>query len=290
MNEPPYTREILRLAASIPYLEPFEELEGATERRSPTCGSRMRMAVELDWADRVVRLRQAVEACAYGQASAALMGGHAMGRSADEVGAGAGRNWRPGWRARAMSRPRGRGLRCWRRRGRARGGMARSCCRSGRLLAAIEEARMSAEAQAVDDDQRAARKRRDHARHGAGLRHAVPQARAGRDPGLYRRRRADRAAPARPGRRSRSSWPAFPKSASRCCCSSSGSSFSPSRLWRLRKDIFGLGLAQVVLCGLALSLFIHFALGMTPAAALAIGLPLGLSSTAQVLPMLRVGQ
>jgi NifU-like protein involved in Fe-S cluster formation len=85
MKEPPYTREILRLAASIPYLEPFEELESATEVRSKTCGSRMRMAVELDWADRIVRLRQWVEACAYGQAAAALMGGHAMGRSAEEV-------------------------------------------------------------------------------------------------------------------------------------------------------------------------------------------------------------
>ena len=87
VKEPPYTREILRLAASIPYLEPFEELDGATEMRSKTCGSRMRMAVELDWADRVVRLRQSVEACAYGQAAAALVGGHAMGRSAQEVGA-----------------------------------------------------------------------------------------------------------------------------------------------------------------------------------------------------------
>ena len=85
MKEPPYTREILRLAASIPYLEPFEELESATEVRSKTCGSRMRIAVELDWADRIVRLRQWVEACAYGQAAAALMGGHAMGRSAEEV-------------------------------------------------------------------------------------------------------------------------------------------------------------------------------------------------------------
>jgi len=66
-----------------------------------------------------------------------------------------------------------------------------------------------------------------------------------------------------------------------------GLELHPSRLWRLRKDIFGLGLAQVLLCGLALSLFIHFALGVTPAASLAIGLPLGLSSTAQVLPMLR---
>ena len=32
-----------------------------------------------------------------------------------------------------------------------------------------------------------------------------------------------------------------------------GLELQPSRLWRLRKDIFGLGLAQVVLCGLALS-------------------------------------
>jgi NifU-like protein involved in Fe-S cluster formation len=45
----------------------------------------MRMAVELDWADRIVRLRQAVEACAFGQATAALMGGHAMGRNKEEV-------------------------------------------------------------------------------------------------------------------------------------------------------------------------------------------------------------
>lgn len=87
MREPPYTREILRLAASIPYLEAFEELEGATELRSKTCGSRMRMAVELDWAERIVRLRQSVEACAYGQAAAALMGGHAIGRSVEEVDA-----------------------------------------------------------------------------------------------------------------------------------------------------------------------------------------------------------
>ncbi|WP_324808922.1 monovalent cation:proton antiporter-2 (CPA2) family protein [Sphingomonas sp. LY29] len=66
-----------------------------------------------------------------------------------------------------------------------------------------------------------------------------------------------------------------------------GLELQPSRLWRLRKDIFGLGLAQVVLCGLALSLFIHFALDVSAAASLAIGLPLALSSTAQVLPMLR---
>jgi glutathione-regulated potassium-efflux system protein KefB len=66
-----------------------------------------------------------------------------------------------------------------------------------------------------------------------------------------------------------------------------GLELQPSRLWRLRKDIFGLGLAQVTLCGLALSLFIRTALGVSWEASLAIGLPLALSSTAQVLPMLR---
>ena len=66
-----------------------------------------------------------------------------------------------------------------------------------------------------------------------------------------------------------------------------GLELQPSRLWRLRKDIFGLGLAQVVLCGLAITALLYFALGISPEAALAIGLPLGLSSTAQVLPQLR---
>jgi monovalent cation:proton antiporter-2 (CPA2) family protein len=66
-----------------------------------------------------------------------------------------------------------------------------------------------------------------------------------------------------------------------------GLELQPSRLWRLRRDIFGLGLAQVVLCGLAISLLVYFAPGFSTKAALAIGLPLALSSTAQVLPMLR---
>src|SRR5436309_7545301 len=66
-----------------------------------------------------------------------------------------------------------------------------------------------------------------------------------------------------------------------------GLELQPRRLWRLRRDIFGLGLIQVVLCGLALSGLLYLALGISPEAALAIGLPLGLSSTAQVLPMLR---
>jgi glutathione-regulated potassium-efflux system protein KefB len=66
-----------------------------------------------------------------------------------------------------------------------------------------------------------------------------------------------------------------------------GLELNPSRLWRLRKDIFGLGLAQVMVCGVALSALIHFALNFTIESSIAIGMPLALSSTAQVLPMLR---
>lgn len=66
-----------------------------------------------------------------------------------------------------------------------------------------------------------------------------------------------------------------------------GLELHPARLWRLRRDIFGLGVVQVVTCGLILAGLIHFALGFSIEASIAIGLPLGLSSTAQVLPMLR---
>jgi CPA2 family monovalent cation:H+ antiporter-2/glutathione-regulated potassium-efflux system protein KefB len=66
-----------------------------------------------------------------------------------------------------------------------------------------------------------------------------------------------------------------------------GLELSPSRLWQLKNEIFGLGLAQVVLCGLALFGLVYLASSFTLGAALAIGLPLALSSTAQVLPMLQ---
>ncbi|HEV2569529.1 monovalent cation:proton antiporter-2 (CPA2) family protein [Sphingomonas sp.] len=65
-----------------------------------------------------------------------------------------------------------------------------------------------------------------------------------------------------------------------------GLELSPQRLWRLKNDIFGFGLLQVVLCGAALTAFVYGVTPLSIAAALAIGLPLALSSTAQVLPML----
>lgn len=66
-----------------------------------------------------------------------------------------------------------------------------------------------------------------------------------------------------------------------------GLELSPARLWRLKRDIFGLGLIQVALCGIALAIMIYLATGFTIGAAIALGLPLALSSTAQVLPSLK---
>ena len=66
-----------------------------------------------------------------------------------------------------------------------------------------------------------------------------------------------------------------------------GLELHPSRLWRLKRDIFGLGITQVVVCGVALALLVGVARDISIAAAVAIGMPLALSSTAQVLPFLR---
>ena len=66
-----------------------------------------------------------------------------------------------------------------------------------------------------------------------------------------------------------------------------GLELNPSRLWRMKQEIFAVGLLQVALCGIAISAILAVAAGFSPAAALAVGLPLALSSTAQVLPLLQ---
>lgn len=85
MSEPLYTVDILRLAASIPHLGPLDGAHGEAEVRSPTCGSIVSVQVNLDEDGRVTGLGQLVEACAFGQASAALMGAHAIGRKTVEI-------------------------------------------------------------------------------------------------------------------------------------------------------------------------------------------------------------
>ncbi len=80
-----YTRDILRLAASIPHHRRLADPQGSAERRSPVCGSRVVVDVALDEGGRVSAIGQDVSACALGQASAALMGAAAVGRTPDEL-------------------------------------------------------------------------------------------------------------------------------------------------------------------------------------------------------------
>ena len=85
VNQPLYTIEILRLAASIPNLGRLDAPHGRAEVRSPTCGSKYSIDVILDDGGRVSEFAQQVEACAFGQASAALMGVGVIGRNAEDV-------------------------------------------------------------------------------------------------------------------------------------------------------------------------------------------------------------
>lgn len=83
-----YNRDILRLAAAIPHLGRLGGAQGSAERRSALCGSTVAVDVRLDGEGRVAALGQEVKACALGQASAALMGAHALGRTAGEIAGG----------------------------------------------------------------------------------------------------------------------------------------------------------------------------------------------------------
>lgn len=80
-----YNTEILRLATGIPHQGRLPQAQGTSERRSPICGSRITVDVALDDQGRIAALAQEVRACALGQASASLMGAHAVGRSAGEL-------------------------------------------------------------------------------------------------------------------------------------------------------------------------------------------------------------
>ena len=81
-----YNRDILRLAASIPHLGRLETAQGSAEKRSPVCGSHVVVDVAVDREGKVAALGQEVKACALGQASAALMGAHVLGRTSLELG------------------------------------------------------------------------------------------------------------------------------------------------------------------------------------------------------------
>ncbi len=87
MNAALYTRDILRLAVSIPYQSRLAKPDGTAEVRSRTCGSRVAADVLLSDDGTIAELGIEVNACALGQASAAILAAEAIGKSGDEIAA-----------------------------------------------------------------------------------------------------------------------------------------------------------------------------------------------------------
>jgi NifU-like protein involved in Fe-S cluster formation len=79
-----YSQRILALAAAIPLTQRLEHPDATVKRRSPLCGSTVTVDVALK-EGRIVAFGQDVKACALGQASAAVVGAHILGRTRAEV-------------------------------------------------------------------------------------------------------------------------------------------------------------------------------------------------------------
>lgn len=90
-----YTREVLALATSLSQWshDPDLPLQGAA--RSQTCGSAVSLGLATDGYGRIAGIGLKAQACAIGQASAALLAADALGRDADSLRAALDeiRNW-----------------------------------------------------------------------------------------------------------------------------------------------------------------------------------------------------
>ena len=85
MSAPLYNTDILRLAASIPHHERLVDPMASVERRSPICGSRVVVDVNVGPDGRVNEVGLLVRACALGQASSSLLAAEIIGRTPQEL-------------------------------------------------------------------------------------------------------------------------------------------------------------------------------------------------------------
>lgn len=84
MNQPLYTTAILRLAASSGDHPSLDHADASVSARTPVCGSHITMDVTI--CDNVISaIGYGIHACAFGQASAALFAGGAVGQTAGQV-------------------------------------------------------------------------------------------------------------------------------------------------------------------------------------------------------------
>lgn len=80
-----YTRDILRLAVSIPHEERLANPDGSAECRSKSCGSRVAADVVVSDEGKIADLGIEISACALGQASASIMSREAVGKTKDQI-------------------------------------------------------------------------------------------------------------------------------------------------------------------------------------------------------------
>lgn len=82
-----YNRDILRLASSLVAGDRLESPDGTAETRSPICGSRIQADVALAPDGTIAAIALRANACALGQASAAILRANGVGIDLDAVAA-----------------------------------------------------------------------------------------------------------------------------------------------------------------------------------------------------------
>jgi NifU-like protein involved in Fe-S cluster formation len=80
-----YSRDLLRLATSLPHGDRIDAAPHSAVCRSPVCGSEIAADVRLDDAGGIEALAFRARACAMGQASAALLRTVGIGRTREEI-------------------------------------------------------------------------------------------------------------------------------------------------------------------------------------------------------------
>jgi NifU-like protein involved in Fe-S cluster formation len=80
-----YSRDLLRLATSLPHGDRIDVTPHRAVCRSPVCGSEIAADVRLDDTGRIDALANRARACAMGQASAALLRKAGIGRTPEEI-------------------------------------------------------------------------------------------------------------------------------------------------------------------------------------------------------------
>ena len=79
-----YSARILALVADMPRTGRLAAPDASAEKTAKLCGSRIRVDVAVE-GDKVTDFAQEVQACALGQAAAAVLGAHAVGATLAEI-------------------------------------------------------------------------------------------------------------------------------------------------------------------------------------------------------------